>query len=61
MIAADPNLMADLLRVVGPVDTPAWPETITPDNVEQIMVADTFRTESPTRSDALQTAIGSAL
>ena len=52
VIAGDPALMASLLQVVGPVDTPAWPETITADNVEQIVGADVYKTtsrSSPTR------------
>src|SRR3954462_1595738 len=36
VIAGDPALMSALLSVVGPVDTPAWPDTITTDNVQQI-------------------------
>jgi hypothetical protein len=61
VIALDPAALAGLLRVLGPVDTPAWPETITADNVEQILGADTFRTESAAESDAWQSAIGTAV
>ncbi len=61
VIAVDPTMLAGLLRVLGPVDTPAWPETITADNVERILGADTFLTESSTESDAWQSAIGSAV
>ena len=61
VIAVDPLALAGLLRVLGPVETPAWPETITADNVERILGADTFRTESATESDAWQSAIGTAV
>ena len=61
VIAVDPLALAGLLQVLGPVETPAWPETITADNVERILGADTFRTESATESDAWQSAIGTAV
>lgn len=61
VIAVDPVALAGLLRVLGPVDTPAWRETITADNVERILGADTFRTLYSTESDAWQTQIGTAV
>ena len=61
VIAVDPTMLAGLLRVLGPVDTPAWPETITADNVERILGADTFLTESSLESDTWQSTIGSAV
>jgi hypothetical protein len=53
--------MASLLQVVGPVDTPAWPEQITSDNLEQIVGADVYKTTSSTESDTWEVGIGSAL
>lgn len=61
VIAGDPALMAALLGVVGPVDTPVWPETITRDNVERIVGADTYRTLSQAQSDGWQVGVGAAL
>ena len=61
VIAGDPALMSALLAVTGPVDTPAWPETITADNVEQIVGADVYKTTSQEQSDAWEIGIGDAL
>ena len=61
MIAGDPSLMAGLLSVVGPVSTPVWPETITKDNVQQIVGADVYKTTSGAISDAWELGIGKAL
>jgi hypothetical protein len=61
VLAADPHFMAELLRVLGPVDTPAWPDTITADNVVQILAADTFKTPSYIVSDRWQNTVGDAL
>ena len=52
VIAGDPALMAGLLSVVGPVTTPAWPETITADNVQRIVGADVYKTTSGATSNA---------
>ena len=49
------------LEVVGPVDTPAWPETITADNVQQIVGADVYKTTSQEQSDAWEVGIGASL
>ena len=61
VIAGDPALMAGLLSVVGPVSTPAWPETITADNVQRIVGADVYKTTSGATSDAWELGIGKAL
>ncbi len=61
VIAGDPSLMAGLLSVVGPVSTPVWPETITKDNVQQIVGADVYKTTSGATSDAWELGIGKAL
>ncbi len=61
VIAGDPALMAGLLSVVGPVSTPAWPETITADNVQRIVGADVYKTTSGATSDAWELGIGEAL
>jgi hypothetical protein len=61
VISGDPALMSALLSVVGSVDTPTWPETITTDNVERIVGADVYRTRSQRQSDAWEVGIGIAL
>jgi hypothetical protein len=61
VIAGDPAFMAGVLAAVGPVETGVWPEPITSDNVEQILGADLYRTDSSAESDAWQVAIGDAL
>src|SRR4051794_17618000 len=61
VITGDPSFMAAMLSAVGPVETPAWPDTITTDNVERIVGADVYRTTSSTQSDAWQVGIGAAL
>lgn len=61
VIAVDPVWMSDVLDAMGPVDTAAWPEPITADNVTTIMSRDTFMTDDAEISNALQSAIGAAL
>ena len=61
VIAGDPALMSAMLDVVGSVDTPAWPETITADNVQRIVGADVYRTEDSHQSDAWEVGVGDAL
>ena len=61
VIAGDPALMASFLQVVGPVDSPVWPETITADNVQRIVGADVYRTTSQEQSDAWEVGIGASL
>jgi hypothetical protein len=61
VIAGDPALMASFLQVVGPVDTSAWPETITSDNVERIVGRDVYRTLDGAQSNAWEVGIGAAL
>jgi hypothetical protein len=61
VIAGDPALMAAFLAVLGPVDSPVWPETITTTNVERIVGADTYRTLDQVQSDAWQVGIGTSL
>src|SRR6185312_10288449 len=56
-----PALMSELLGVVGPVSTPAWPETIDATNVERIIEADAYRTQDNNESDRWQVGIGEAL
>ena len=47
--------------MVGPVNTPAWPETITAENVQRVVGADVYRTDSQAQSDAWETAVGASL
>ena len=61
VIAGDPTLMSAILGAVGSVDTPAWPETITADNVQQIVGADVYRTEDSHQSDEWEVGVGDAL
>jgi Protein of unknown function (DUF4012) len=60
VIGADPAFLAALLDVVGSTETPAWPQPITGDTVEDILGIETFRTRSQQESDAWQVAVGSA-
>jgi len=61
VIAGDLRMLADVLGVVGPVDTPVWPETITSDNAERILGADVYMTTDGAQADAWQVGIGDAL
>jgi hypothetical protein len=61
VIAVDATMLAGLLEVLGPVDSPAWPETITADNVERILGADVFMTTSQAESDLWESRIGDAV
>jgi Protein of unknown function (DUF4012) len=61
VIAVDPVWMSDVLHAMGPVDTRAWSEPITADNVTTIMSRDTFRTNDWDVSNQMQSAIGAAL
>jgi hypothetical protein len=60
VIAADPVWMGDALRALGPVETPAWPEPITANNVSTTLHRDTFLVGSK-ESNRAQEAIGRAL
>ncbi|MFP5318580.1 MAG: DUF4012 domain-containing protein [Acidimicrobiia bacterium] len=42
VIAVDPAGLAALLRVVGPLRVPSWPEPITADNALQVLLADQY-------------------
>lgn len=42
VIAIDPAGLAALIRVVGPVSVPGWPEPISADNAEQILLFDQY-------------------
>jgi Protein of unknown function (DUF4012) len=61
VIGGDSVLLSDLISAIGPVETPAWPRTITAGNVSRALDAGTFRTTSQARSDRWQGAIGTAL
>jgi hypothetical protein len=61
VIAGDTAFMASMLGVVGPVDTPAWPEQLNAETVPRIVGADAYRTTSAAQSDAWQKAIGAAM
>jgi hypothetical protein len=61
VITGDPSLMAAFLEVVGTVDAPVWPETITADNVAQIVGADVYKTTSQQQSDEWEVGIGASL
>jgi hypothetical protein len=61
VIAVDSVWMSYALSAIGPVETPAWPEPITAENVSDVLDRGTFETLSQARSDALQNALGAAL
>ena len=61
VIAVDSVWMSYVLAATGPVQTPAWPEPITADNVSDVVNRQTFLTMSSDDSDALQNALGDAL
>ena len=65
VISGDAVLMSYLLEAVGPVSSPVrapgWPDTITSENVVEVVNRDTFLTTSQARSDRWQTVTGAAL
>lgn len=48
-------------EAIGPVETPAWPETIASENVSQIADAETMRTLDYEQSNAVHAGIATAL
>lgn len=42
VISVDPAGLAALLKVVGPIDVAGWPEPITQDNAEQVLLHDQY-------------------
>jgi hypothetical protein len=61
VIAVDSVWTSYLLAETGPVETPAWPEPITAENVSTVINHDTFLSTSSVTSDRLQDALGEAL
>lgn len=58
VLAVDPAGLSTLLRLTGPVSVPEWPEPITPDNAESILLHAhyvAFATRGPQRLDFLGT------
>ena len=54
VVSVDPVALAALLRVVGPVTVAPWPEPITADNAERILLFDQYvRLEGTARTDFL--------
>ena len=54
VIAVDPAGVAALLRLTGPLTVPPWPEPLTAENAEQILLYDQYvRLPSPERIDFL--------
>ncbi len=60
VIAVDSVWMSHVLEAIGPVRTPAWPETLTAENINRVLNRDTF-TLAERDSNEVQSAIGAAL
>jgi hypothetical protein len=60
VIAVDSVWMSYVLEAIGPVQTPAWPEPLTAENINRIVNRDTFLLPQPLSNQA-QSAIGAAL
>ena len=58
VVWADTVWMSDVLRAVGPVDSTAWPEPVTADNLVDVLNRQTFLIDSPVESDRVQGQIG---
>ncbi len=73
VIGADAVWMSYLLEAIGPVDMPpavpklgqpigaTWPDTISADNVVEVMDRDTFLTTDITQNDDWQSTLGNAV
>jgi hypothetical protein len=61
VIWVDTLWMADMLRAVGPVEVPMWPEPITADGVVEILNRRSFETDDEAASNELQSAVGLAV
>ncbi|GBC87864.1 hypothetical protein HRbin12_01882 [bacterium HR12] len=61
VISVDAVWMAYLLEAIGPVETPAWPEPLTPANVVEVLARGTFETGDADASNALQATLAEAL
>jgi len=61
VIGADSVWMSYVLQAIGPVQSPAWPEPITADNVSRILDSETMLTEDKVQSDAWQAGIATSL
>ncbi|MDQ4088937.1 MAG: DUF4012 domain-containing protein [Actinomycetota bacterium] len=54
VIAVDPSGLAAFLKLIGPVQVASWPEPITSENVERILLFDQYQQiQSPERKDFL--------
>ena len=58
VIWTDTVWMADVLKAVGPVDSSAWPEPLTGDNLVDVANRQVFEGDDATASDAAQAQIG---
>jgi hypothetical protein len=61
VIGTDPLFMADMLNLIGPVETAAWPEPLTAENASDVLHRDTFLLASSTASNQAQEEIGLAV
>lgn len=61
VISVDAVWMAYLLEAIGPVETPGWPEPLTPANVTDVLARGTFEMGDADASNALQAALAEAL
>jgi hypothetical protein len=60
VMGLDPVWMASVLAAIGPVDTSAWPEPLTSENLSDVLHRQSFTLPQPD-SDRAQEAIGTAL
>ena len=63
VIVVDPVWMSNILRVIGPVETPAWGVPLTADNITTVLLHDSFLYPygDLAPSDEIQASIGQAL
>jgi hypothetical protein len=61
VISVDAVWMRYLLEAIGPVETPAWSEPLTAENVVDVLARDTFAVTDADLSNALQAALAEAL
>lgn len=61
VISVDQVFMAELLRAIGPVETPLWPEPLTADNAVEVLARGTFELADADASNALQAGLAQAL
>ena len=61
VMMVDPVWMKYMLETTGPVETPGWPDSITADNVVDVLGHDVFLLDQGSASDRAQDLIGTAV